>query len=100
MLENVGKTDRWVRTAVGSSLVLLGAWHSRRGGLASALALGAGAMLLESAVTRVCPVNSWLGVDTRGQEEKSLGDSSLRESATEPSLEPPLAASDGEAAPI
>ena len=70
MQENVGTKDGWIRSAVGSSLVTLGLWRSRRAPLQSLLAAGVGAILLESAVTRVCPVNALLGVDTRADEER------------------------------
>jgi uncharacterized membrane protein len=83
MLENVGKNDRWLRAAIGSSLVLTGIWRTRRGGLAPALALGAGALLLETAITRVCPLNAWLGIDTG--DSQRLGASSPVPSASAPS---------------
>jgi|SRR4051812_4807725 uncharacterized membrane protein len=94
MLENVGKTDRWLRAAVGSSLVLAGLGGARRGGLASALALGAGVMLLETAITRVCPVNHWLGIDTRFQNERRL-EPSPEPKATEVAEAGPRVSEDG-----
>jgi len=65
--------------------VLTGIWRSRRGGLAPALALGAGALLLETAITRVCPVNAWLGIDTG--DSQRLGASSPVPSASAPSAD-------------
>ena len=101
MLENVGNTDRWVRVAIGSSLVLGGMWGSRRGGLVSALALGTGAMLLESAITRVCPVNDWLGIDTRVLDEPRLGGASDAPAATEGATHgPAVVVSDDGAMPV
>jgi hypothetical protein len=67
MQENVGSTDQWLRIAVGGALVL-GATRSlgARGAFASGLILATGALLLQTAVTRVCPVNAALRLDTRG----------------------------------
>lgn len=66
MQENVGTADRWLRVAVGGVLVV-GALSAlrRRGGLAPGLFLAGGAIVLETAVTRVCPLNAALGLDTR-----------------------------------
>ncbi|WP_437682065.1 YgaP family membrane protein [Sorangium sp. So ce131] len=71
MQENVGTLDRTARLVAGPLLMGLGATalgglRGRPGGLA---ALVAGALIVESAITRVCPVNRLLGVDTR---EKAL----------------------------
>lgn len=69
MQENVGTADRWLRVAVGGALVLGSLRALRRGGgIAPGLALAAGAIVLETAVTRVCPVNAALGLDTRTWE--------------------------------
>ena len=66
MQENVGQIDRWVRFALGGALVLGGLRAlTRRRTFGGALALTGGALVLESAITRVCPVNALLGVDTR-----------------------------------
>lgn len=67
MQENVGDTDRWLRVAVGGALVL-GAASSLGGrrALGPGLLLAGGALLLETAITRVCPLNAALGVDSRG----------------------------------
>jgi uncharacterized membrane protein len=67
MKENVGSTDRALRSIAGPALVLagitrLGALQGRVTGL---IALLAGALVIDSAITRVCPVNSVLGIDTR-----------------------------------
>jgi len=65
--ENVGDTDQRVRSVVGTALVgaALGPLGARSGRLPGLVALVSGALLLESAVTRTCPLNEWLGIDTR-----------------------------------
>jgi hypothetical protein len=66
MQENVGSIDRWLRVAAGGALVFAGARAlGARGALAPALALASGALVLETALTGVCPLNALLGVDTR-----------------------------------
>lgn len=67
MKENVGRADQIVRSIVGPGLVALG--YSRLGGdygrPAGLLTMLAGWSLIESAVTRTCPVNALIGLDTR-----------------------------------
>ncbi|MFA9430453.1 DUF2892 domain-containing protein [Egicoccus sp. AB-alg2] len=67
MQENVGDLDQRLRTAVGLGLVVgaLGPFGARDGRGIGLAALVGGALALESAVTRTCPVNAWLGLDTR-----------------------------------
>jgi hypothetical protein len=67
MKENVGGADQLLRTLVGPALIAagltrLGATGGRTLGLA---ALVGGALILESAITRTCPLNALLGLDTR-----------------------------------
>lgn len=67
MKENVGTADRIVRSVAGPALIAagyarLGGRHGQPAGLA---AMMAGALVVESAVTRVCPLNAALGIDTR-----------------------------------
>ncbi len=54
------------RTVAGPVLVALG--YSRlggnRGALPGILAIVSGALLVETAITRVCPMNELLGIDT------------------------------------
>ena len=66
MRENVGGADRGMRAVLGPALVAMGAAGMTRGRnpLASAAALVTGALITETAVTRVCPLNEVLGVDT------------------------------------
>jgi len=66
MRENVGRNDQIVRSIVGPALLLvgynvLGGKEGRAAGLAAMLA---GGMITETAMTRTCPVNEWLGINT------------------------------------
>ena len=78
MKENVGTTDRVIRSIVGPGLIALG--YTRLGGsegrLAGLLAMMGGVAVVESAITRTCPVNGLLGLDTREPELvwEDLGD--------------------------
>jgi len=67
MQENVGNADRSVRFILGPSLMGLGltALGARQGRSAGLASIVTGALILESAITRVCPVNFLLGIDTR-----------------------------------
>jgi hypothetical protein len=67
MQENVGTTDRMGRAFVGSALITVGMEYLFNGnrrifGVAS---LVAGILIVESAITRVCPANYLAGIDTR-----------------------------------
>ncbi|WP_029033671.1 YgaP family membrane protein [Salinimicrobium terrae] len=67
MKENVGKEDQLIRSIVGPGLMVLGyfflrKYKSRLGGITSIVT---GTLLTESAITRVCPVNHFFGIDTR-----------------------------------
>ena len=66
MRENVGGADRGMRAVLGPGLVALGAAGIARGRnpLPAAAAMVVGALITETAVTRVCPLNEALGVDT------------------------------------
>jgi 6-phosphogluconate dehydrogenase len=66
MKENVGGWDRVGRAMVGPALLGLGygVLGGRRGALGGIAAMIGGALVTETALTRVCPVNEWLGVDT------------------------------------
>lgn len=67
MRENVGGRDRRLRGIAGPALLFLGynAFGGRRGRLKGLAAMLGGALLTETAITRVCPLNSALGIDTR-----------------------------------
>lgn len=71
MKENVGSTDRVVRSVLGPAMVLLG--YARLGGDAGKplglLTMLAGIGIIESAITRVCPLNEALRIDSRSTEE-------------------------------
>jgi hypothetical protein len=67
MKENVGGADQLLRTVAGPAMMALaltrlGAGQGRPLGL---LTLVGGVLVLESAITRTCPLNAALGVDTR-----------------------------------
>jgi hypothetical protein len=73
MNTNVGMIDRVARFAIGPALVLLG--YSRLCGQEGRRSWGllpivAGVSMIQSAVTRVCPMSALLGIDTRTAEEK------------------------------
>ncbi|CAN5797909.1 hypothetical protein BH23GEM3_BH23GEM3_02110 [soil metagenome] len=67
MKENVGTTDRVLRSIVGPAFLALGytRLHGNEGSLAGLAAIAGGALILESAITRTCPVNAMLGINTR-----------------------------------
>lgn len=107
MKENVGNTDRLIRVAVATALGAAGVrWlqknkKRRKNGktLAPAAAFLAGsAALLESAVTRVCPVNGLLGIDTRSGERKRKDEKKRDESPDEHDAGDLISARAGEAA--
>ena len=66
MNENVGKPDQVVRAVVGPLLLIIGytLLGGRRGKPAGLAAMLAGAMTVQTAVTRTCPLNEYLGINT------------------------------------
>ena len=66
MRENVGGWDRATRAVAGPVLLALGygRWGGSTGRLPGLLAMLGGAFITETAVTRVCPLNEALGVDS------------------------------------
>ena len=71
MKENVGRIDQIVRIVVGPALGGLGAFLLRRGNLVGgAVAIASSAAVIQTTITRVCPVNALFGIDTRSQDER------------------------------
>lgn len=72
MKENVGPMDRLLRAVVGPGLVALGyaTLGGNRGKLGGLAAMLGGALIVESAITRVCPLNHLLGIDTRPPRQR------------------------------
>lgn len=71
MQENVGTIDRWVRVGVGGALVTVGLRRLAPRNFAPAALVTLGALVFESAITRVCPLNALLGIDTRVLDPRS-----------------------------
>lgn len=69
MNPNVGDKEQMVRM-VGGVAALMGAMMVRSNALRIPLAL-AGLMGLTTAMTRYCPVNKALGIDTRSHKERA-----------------------------
>lgn len=67
MQENVGGVDRALRSVAGPALVVLGLTRlgAREGRALGLLTLVLGALTTETVITRVCPLNAVLGLDTR-----------------------------------
>jgi hypothetical protein len=66
MRENVGGADRVARAVAGPALMLLGLTEldALEGDLLGIVAVVAGALIAETAITRVCPLNELAGFDT------------------------------------
>jgi hypothetical protein len=67
MQENVGREDQLLRLVVGPALagVGVGLLGGGRGSAAGLAAVVAGVLVAESGITRTCPLNHLLGIDTR-----------------------------------
>ena len=86
MQENVGSLDRGVRSVLGPAVLALGVISARRRSrgrlpLGSIAAIVAGAMVTETVVTRVCPLNALFGIDTRPRRRARIGDARTEEGA-------------------
>jgi uncharacterized membrane protein len=81
MRENVGRVDRLIRAVVGPALTALGIAQLDDRRLLGVAGVILGAMVAESAITRVCPLHAALGIDTRTQIER-LRDSRVNLEAT------------------
>ncbi len=62
MRENVGSWDRSMRAVAGP--LLIGWGYRHRHSLAGIAAIAGGAAITETAITRVCPMNTALGINT------------------------------------
>jgi hypothetical protein len=73
MKENVGRVDQVARGLAGPALIGLGYRRlgGRRGRMLGLAAMMGGALVVESAVTRVCPLSALLGIDSRSQAERA-----------------------------
>ncbi len=67
MKENVGTTDRIIRSIAGPALFVTGytKWGGNKGKTGGLVAMFLGFALIETAITRVCPLNELVGLDTR-----------------------------------
>nr|MBP7322461.1 DUF2892 domain-containing protein [Deltaproteobacteria bacterium] len=67
MKENVGGIDQKLRSIAGPVLLALGYnWFGgKQGRFAGLAAMISGALLTETAITKTCPLNELLGIDTR-----------------------------------
>lgn len=74
MHENVGDRDRMLRSIAGPAMMGLGltVLGARQGRPLGLLATVAGALIVESAITRVCPLNAAIGIDTREHDGRAL----------------------------
>ena len=70
MKENVGRGDQAMRSVLGPLLVVLGySWlNGRQGRILGLAAMLGGALISETAITRTCPLNELLGVDTTSRD--------------------------------
>ena len=74
MKENVGKQDQLIRGIAGPAIMgigyfILGGNKGRLEGLASIVV---GTLIAESAITKVCPVNEFFGLDTREKKKSPI----------------------------
>lgn len=69
MQENVGNLERSLRAVAGPMLVRWGYRRLKkpRRRLLGVVAIVGGAMVAETAMTRVCPINAALGIDRSGR---------------------------------
>ncbi|MHA6280944.1 YgaP family membrane protein [Salinimicrobium sp. CAU 1759] len=74
MKENVGKQDQLIRSLAGPALMGIGyfALGGNKGKLAGIASIVVGTIIAESAVTRVCPVNEFFGLDTRKKKKSPI----------------------------
>ncbi len=67
MKENVGKQDQLIRSIAGPTLIAVGylALGGNKGKIEGLASIVVGSLLTESAITKVCPVNYFFGIDSR-----------------------------------
>jgi hypothetical protein len=67
MKENVGRKDQALRGVTGPILMAMGYWlfGGNKGQIFGLFALVLGALIIESAITRVCPINALVGINTK-----------------------------------
>jgi hypothetical protein len=66
MKENVGRRDQAMRSVLGPLMVLLGySWlKGGEGRIVGLAVMMGGGLISETAITRTCPLNELLGIDT------------------------------------
>lgn len=71
MKENVGRVDQIGRFLAGPALMALGygKFGGSEGDIGGLAAMISGALVVESAITRTCPINGLIGLDTRSESE-------------------------------
>lgn len=76
MHENVGHLDRALRAALGGALIMVGltALGALEGRIPGLVAVIAGVLSIESAITRVCPTNYAVGISTQELEDKLVAE--------------------------
>ncbi|HYG24426.1 MAG TPA: DUF2892 domain-containing protein [Verrucomicrobiae bacterium] len=84
MKENVGEVDRNLRFVAGGALLAL-AFMSRSSGPVRLGALLLGLSELVTATTRVCPLNSFIGIDTNRTDMSDM--EALAQTTTESPME-------------
>ncbi|WP_324721298.1 YgaP family membrane protein [Salinimicrobium sp. HB62] len=74
MKENVGKQDQLIRSIAGPALMGVGYFTlgGNKGKLVGIASIVVGTLIAESAITRVCPVNEFFGVDTRKKKKSPI----------------------------
>ena len=74
MKENVGKKDQLIRSFVGPALLVGGYFllKGKKGNLGGLSSMIVGTLISESALTRVCPVNEFFGIDTQEKKKSPI----------------------------
>jgi uncharacterized membrane protein len=88
MKENVGHADRMMRLVLGPALMGIGVGMMGRGGLTGVVTLVAGVLVLESGITRTCPLNHLAGIDTREPELRAKDETAAASTAEAAILRP------------